>query len=72
MVGGVQHAVYGANDRLDPRSESPVQAVCQRRAADGLAGYEIEAIRAYDASKAIKDEAIPFEQAVSEIERARR
>lgn len=33
---------------------------------------ELEAIRAYDASKAIKDEAIPFEQAVSEIERVRR
>jgi len=24
MVGGVQHAVYGATDRLDPRSESSV------------------------------------------------
>jgi hypothetical protein len=33
---------------------------------------ELDAIRAYDASKAIKAEAIPFEQAVSEIERARR
>lgn len=29
MVGGVQHAVYGANDRLDPRSQSPAQVVCQ-------------------------------------------
>lgn len=33
---------------------------------------ELEAIRAYDAYKAIDDEAIPIEQAVSEIERARR
>jgi len=33
---------------------------------------ELEAIRAYDASKTIKHEALPFEQAVSEIERAQR
>ena len=32
---------------------------------------EFEAIRAYDAAKAADDEAIPFEQAVSEIERDR-
>ncbi|MHC4518209.1 MAG: hypothetical protein ACYTAS_06455 [Planctomycetota bacterium] len=32
---------------------------------------ELEAIRAYDAAKAAGDEAIPFEQAVSEIERDR-
>ncbi len=32
---------------------------------------ELEAIRAYDAAKAAGDEAIPFEQAVREIERNR-
>jgi len=32
---------------------------------------ELEAIRAYDAAKAAGDEAIPFEQAISEIERDR-
>ena len=32
---------------------------------------ELEAVRAYDAAKAADDEAIPFEQAVSEIERDR-
>lgn len=31
---------------------------------------ELESIRAYDAAKASKDEVIPFEQAVAEIERA--
>ena len=33
---------------------------------------EMEAIRAYDAAKASGDEAIPFEQAVTEIERGRK
>jgi PHD/YefM family antitoxin component YafN of YafNO toxin-antitoxin module len=33
---------------------------------------ELESIRAYDAAKAAGDEAIPFEQAVSEIERKRK
>jgi PHD/YefM family antitoxin component YafN of YafNO toxin-antitoxin module len=32
---------------------------------------ELEGIRAYDAAKAAADEAIPFEQAVTEIERNR-
>jgi hypothetical protein len=32
---------------------------------------ELEAIRAYDTAKAAGDEAIPFEQAVTEIERGR-
>ena len=32
---------------------------------------ELAAIRAYDAAKASGDEAIPFEQALEEIERAR-
>jgi hypothetical protein len=32
---------------------------------------ELEAIRAYDAARAAGDEAIPFEQAVTEIERDR-
>ncbi|MFL6192834.1 MAG: hypothetical protein ACJ75H_01585 [Thermoanaerobaculia bacterium] len=32
---------------------------------------ELESIRAYDAAKASGDEAIPFEQAVSEIQRSR-
>lgn len=32
---------------------------------------ELESIRAYDAAKASKDEAIPFDQAVREIERDR-
>ncbi|MBW1698557.1 MAG: hypothetical protein JRH18_11200 [Deltaproteobacteria bacterium] len=32
---------------------------------------ELESIRAYDAAKASKDETIPFDQAVEEIERAR-
>ena len=33
---------------------------------------ELEAIRAYDAAKASKDEAVPFDQAVREIEQERR
>jgi hypothetical protein len=33
---------------------------------------ELESIRAYDAAKASEDEAIPFEQAIEEIERERR
>ena len=33
---------------------------------------ELEAIRAYDAAKAAKDEVIPLEQAVREIEQERR
>lgn len=33
---------------------------------------ELEDIRAYDEAKAAKDEAIPFAQAVQEIERKRR
>jgi hypothetical protein len=33
---------------------------------------ELEAIRAYDAARAAGDEAIPFEQAVAEIERDRK
>ena len=33
---------------------------------------ELEAIRAYDAAKAAGGEAIPFEQAVTEIERNRK
>jgi hypothetical protein len=32
---------------------------------------ELEAIRAYDIAKASRDEAIPFEQAVQEIEKSR-
>jgi PHD/YefM family antitoxin component YafN of YafNO toxin-antitoxin module len=32
---------------------------------------ELESIRAYDTAKAARDEAIPFEQAVVEIERDR-
>jgi len=32
---------------------------------------EMEAIRAYDAARASGDEAIPFEEAVAEIERSR-
>jgi sporulation protein YlmC with PRC-barrel domain len=32
---------------------------------------ELEAIRAYDAAKASCDEAVPFEQAVQEIEKSR-
>lgn len=32
---------------------------------------ELEAIRAYDAAKAAGDEAVPFEQAISEIEQDR-
>lgn len=32
---------------------------------------ELEAIRAYDRAKASQDEAIPFEQAIEEIERTR-
>jgi len=31
---------------------------------------ELEAIRAYNEAKAVHDEAIPFEQAVAEIEQA--
>jgi len=33
---------------------------------------ELESIRAYDAAKASNDEAIPFEQAIKEIERSRK
>ena len=33
---------------------------------------ELAAIRAYDAAKASKDKSIPFEQAIAEIERARK
>lgn len=33
---------------------------------------ELESIRAYDAAKASKNEAIPFDQAVREIEQERR
>lgn len=33
---------------------------------------ELESIRAYDAAKASKDEAIPFEQAINEIEQGQR
>jgi hypothetical protein len=33
---------------------------------------ELESIRAYDAAKASGDEAIPFEQAMQEIERSRK
>lgn len=33
---------------------------------------ELETIRAYDAAKASLDEAIPFEQAMREIEKSRR
>ena len=33
---------------------------------------ELESIRAYDAAKSSGDEAIPFDQAVKEIERDRR
>jgi hypothetical protein len=36
------------------------------------ASEELEAIRAYDADKASDDGAIPFEQAIEEIERTRR
>jgi hypothetical protein len=32
---------------------------------------ELESIRAYDAAKAAKDEAVPFEQAISQIEKTR-
>lgn len=32
---------------------------------------ELDAIRAYDEAKAANDEAIPFEQAIREIEQAR-
>ncbi len=32
---------------------------------------ELESLRAYDVAKASKDEVIPFEQAVAEIERVR-
>jgi len=33
---------------------------------------ELEAIRAYDAAKASGDQAIPFEQAIAEIEQRRK
>ncbi len=41
-----------------------------RRLLEGL--EELESIRAYDAAKSSGDEAIPFEQAVREIEQDRR
>jgi hypothetical protein len=33
---------------------------------------ELESIRAYDAAKAAEDEAIPFDQAVEELERGKK
>jgi hypothetical protein len=33
---------------------------------------ELESIRAYDAAKASKDQAVPFEQAIAEIESDRK
>lgn len=33
---------------------------------------ELEAVRAFDAAKASKDEVLPFEEAVDEIERGQR
>lgn len=33
---------------------------------------ELESIRAYDAAKASGDEAIPFQEAIQEIERSRK
>ena len=41
-----------------------------RKLLEGL--EELESIRAYDAAKSSGDEAIPFEQAVREIEQDRR
>ena len=41
-----------------------------RRLLDQL--EELESVRAYDAAKASGDEAIPFEQAITEIERKRK
>lgn len=41
-----------------------------RKILEGL--EELESIRAYDAAKASGDKAIPFEQAIEEIERKRR
>ncbi len=35
------------------------------------AAEELDALRAYDEAKAANDEAIPFEQAIREIEQAR-
>ena len=40
-----------------------------RRMLEGL--EELASIKAYDKAKASKDEAIPFEQAISEIEQSR-
>ncbi len=36
------------------------------------AAEELDAIRAYDEAKAANDEVLPFEQAIREIEQARR
>ena len=41
-----------------------------RKLLEGL--EELESIRAYDAAKSSGDEAIPFEQAIREIEQDRR
>ncbi|MCA1724397.1 MAG: hypothetical protein LC748_09170 [Thermomicrobia bacterium] len=52
------------------RVEVVIDITEYRRLLDAL--EELESLRAYDAAKASDDEAIPFEQALREIEEATR
>ena len=54
-------------DENGKRVEVMIHIEEYRRLLD--AAEELESLRAYDAAKASQDEAIPFEQAISEIER---
>jgi hypothetical protein len=53
-------------DETGKRIEVMIQIEEYRRLLD--AAEELESLRAYDAAKASQDEAIPFEQAINEIE----
>ncbi len=53
-------------DENGKRVEVVIHIKEYRRLLD--AAEELESLRAYDAAKASQDEAIPFEQAISEIE----
>lgn len=55
-------------DEHGNRVEVVIQIEEYRRLLDAL--EDLESLRAYDAAKASDDEAIPFEQAIGEIERA--
>lgn len=58
-----QYIVNGRGERVGVL----LDIATYRRLLDAL--EELDAIRAYDEAKAAGDEAVPFEQAVAEIER---